>query len=236
MGSLRQLTESSSCTFATSLAIDHVTGCSGSRGRSSSSVRRTKARFRTPRSGSSTGATHQPSGPMSRETHRWRPLPRTWKNARNFSPTSALVSSKLRRFRSFTLTRPIVLLRTRSMIGCCYDFVNARLRRAPGHLWQAQATLLRSLPHHRDDQRGGLSPRSPTSGSPTRRVPCGPPKKVPWRFARGSPATSTGVRRRVARGDEQVLVHWKGHSAALATSEDVESFRTKYPTIQQFMI
>jgi hypothetical protein len=236
MDSPRRLTESSSRTFAASLAIDHVIGCSGSHGRSSSSVRCTEARFGTPRSGSSTSATHRPSGPMSRETHGWRSLPRTWKNARNFSPTSTLVSSKLRRFRSFTLTRPIVLLRTRSMIGAATTSSTPGCVAAPGHLRQAQATLLRSLPHHRDDQRGGRPPRSPTSGSPTRRVPCRPPEKVPWHSARGSPATSTGVRRRVARGDEQVLVHWKGHSAALATWEDVESFRTKYPTIQQFMI
>jgi hypothetical protein len=68
MGSPRRLTESSSCTFVASRAIDHFNGCSGSHGRSSSSIRRTKAHFRTPRSGWSTGANHQPSGPMSRGT------------------------------------------------------------------------------------------------------------------------------------------------------------------------
>jgi hypothetical protein len=67
---------------------------------------------------------------------------------------------------------------------------------ALGHLWQAQATLLRALPHHRDDQRGCHLPRSPTSGSPTRHVPCEPPEEVPLRSTRGSPATSTGPQRR----------------------------------------
>jgi hypothetical protein len=59
--------------------------------RSSSSIRRTKDHFRTPRFGWSTGANHQPSGPMSRGTHGWRQLPKTWKNARNSSQTSTLV-------------------------------------------------------------------------------------------------------------------------------------------------
>jgi hypothetical protein len=59
--------------------------------RSSSSIRRTKAHFRTPRSGWSTDTNHQPSGPMSRGTHGWWQLPKTWKNAMNSSQTSTLV-------------------------------------------------------------------------------------------------------------------------------------------------
>jgi hypothetical protein len=40
------------------------------------------------------------------------------------------------------------------------------------------------------------------------------------------------VRRRVARGVPQVLIHWKGQSAASATWEDRESFTAKFPAFQ----
>jgi hypothetical protein len=40
------------------------------------------------------------------------------------------------------------------------------------------------------------------------------------------------VRARMARGIRQVLVHWKGQSAASATWEDLDSFRGKYPDFQ----
>jgi hypothetical protein len=40
------------------------------------------------------------------------------------------------------------------------------------------------------------------------------------------------VRVRMARGVRQVLVHWKGQSAASTTWEDLDSFRDKYPDFQ----
>jgi hypothetical protein len=40
------------------------------------------------------------------------------------------------------------------------------------------------------------------------------------------------VRYRLARGVRQVLVQWKGESAASATWEDVEPFCAKYPAFQ----
>jgi hypothetical protein len=36
----------------------------------------------------------------------------------------------------------------------------------------------------------------------------------------------------MARGVRQVLIHWKGQSAASATWEDLDSFRDKYPDCQ----
>jgi hypothetical protein len=36
----------------------------------------------------------------------------------------------------------------------------------------------------------------------------------------------------MARDVRQVLVHWKGQSAASATWEDLDSFRAKYPDCQ----
>jgi hypothetical protein len=36
----------------------------------------------------------------------------------------------------------------------------------------------------------------------------------------------------MARGVRQVLVHWKGQSAASATWEDLDTFRDKYPDFQ----
>ena len=40
------------------------------------------------------------------------------------------------------------------------------------------------------------------------------------------------MRARLARGVRQVLVQWKGESAASATWEDVEAFTAKYPAFQ----
>ena len=37
---------------------------------------------------------------------------------------------------------------------------------------------------------------------------------------------------RVARGVRQVLIRWKGHPAASATWEDLDSFRDKFPAFQ----
>jgi hypothetical protein len=62
--------------------------------------------------------------------------------------------------------------------------------------------------------------------------PEAPPPPPPVHNSAITPEPERVVRRHVARGVEQVLVHWKGHSAASATWEDVESFHAKYPTIQ----
>ena len=46
------------------------------------------------------------------------------------------------------------------------------------------------------------------------------------------PEPERAVRYRLARGVRQVLIHWKGESAASSTWEDVETFRAKHPTFQ----
>ena len=46
------------------------------------------------------------------------------------------------------------------------------------------------------------------------------------------PEPERAVKSRLARGVRQVLVHWKGESAASATWEDVEAFKAKYPDFQ----
>ncbi|RLM58291.1 uncharacterized protein C2845_PM18G05570 [Panicum miliaceum] len=47
-----------------------------------------------------------------------------------------------------------------------------------------------------------------------------------------APEPERAVRFRLARGVHQVLVHWKGESAASATWEDVDAFRDKFPAFQ----
>jgi len=47
-----------------------------------------------------------------------------------------------------------------------------------------------------------------------------------------SPEPERAVRYRLARGVHQVLIQWKGTSAASATWEDVAPFRTKFPQFQ----
>ncbi|RLN33026.1 putative retroelement [Panicum miliaceum] len=47
-----------------------------------------------------------------------------------------------------------------------------------------------------------------------------------------APEPERAVRFRLARGVRQVLVHWKGESAASATWEDVDAFRDKFPAFQ----
>jgi hypothetical protein len=44
-----------------------------------------------------------------------------------------------------------------------------------------------------------------------------------------APTPERAVRYRMARGVRQVLIHWKGESAASSTWEDVDSFRTSHP-------
>jgi len=46
------------------------------------------------------------------------------------------------------------------------------------------------------------------------------------------PEPERAVRTRLARGVHQVLIHWKGETAANATWEDVAEFRAKYPGFQ----
>jgi hypothetical protein len=47
-----------------------------------------------------------------------------------------------------------------------------------------------------------------------------------------TPEPEQVVRARLARGDRQVLIHWKGQSGASATWEDLDTFRDKYPDFQ----
>ena len=59
-----------------------------------------------------------------------------------------------------------------------------------------------------------------------------PPALPPLHHGAVVPEPKRAVRTRLARGVRQVLVQWKGESAASATWEDVEPFRAKYPEFQ----
>jgi len=59
--------------------------------------------------------------------------------------------------------------------------------------------------------------------------PDAPPALPPLHHGAVAPEPKHAVRFRLARGVHQVLVQWKGQSAASASWEDVELFRAKYP-------
>jgi hypothetical protein len=62
--------------------------------------------------------------------------------------------------------------------------------------------------------------------------PADPPALPPLHHGAVVPEPACDVRYRLARGVRQVLVEWKGESAASATWEDVEPFCAKYPAFQ----
>ncbi|WVZ82312.1 hypothetical protein U9M48_029587 [Paspalum notatum var. saurae] len=62
--------------------------------------------------------------------------------------------------------------------------------------------------------------------------PVDPPPLPPLHHGAVAPEPERAVRFRLAGGVHQVLVQWKGESAASATWEDVEPFRAKYPGFQ----
>jgi hypothetical protein len=62
--------------------------------------------------------------------------------------------------------------------------------------------------------------------------PADPPALPPLYHGAVVPEPARVVRYRLARGVRQVLVEWKGESAASATWEDVEPFCAKYPAFQ----
>jgi hypothetical protein len=62
--------------------------------------------------------------------------------------------------------------------------------------------------------------------------PAAPPPLPPTHHGAATPELERTVCCRVTRGVQQVLVHWKGQSAASATWEDVESFTAKFPAFQ----
>jgi hypothetical protein len=62
--------------------------------------------------------------------------------------------------------------------------------------------------------------------------PEAPPPLPPIHRGAAAPEPARAVRTRLARGVRQVLVQWKGESAASATWEDIEPFIAKYPAFQ----
>jgi hypothetical protein len=62
--------------------------------------------------------------------------------------------------------------------------------------------------------------------------PADPPALPPLHHGAVVPEPARAMRYRLARGVCQVLVEWKGESAASATWEDVEPFYAKYPAFQ----
>jgi hypothetical protein len=62
--------------------------------------------------------------------------------------------------------------------------------------------------------------------------PADPPALPPLHHGAVVPEPARAVHYRLAHGVRQVLVEWKGESAASATWEDVEPFYAKYPAFQ----
>jgi hypothetical protein len=62
--------------------------------------------------------------------------------------------------------------------------------------------------------------------------PATPPALPPILHGAIAPEPERAVRYRLARGVRQVLVQWKGTTAASSTWEDVEAFKFKHPTFQ----
>jgi hypothetical protein len=63
-------------------------------------------------------------------------------------------------------------------------------------------------------------------------APDAPPALPPLLHGAVAPEPERAVRFRLARGVRQVLILWKGQSAASATWEDVEPFTAKFPEFQ----
>jgi len=63
-------------------------------------------------------------------------------------------------------------------------------------------------------------------------TPDTPPPLPPLHHGAVAPEPERAIRFRLDRGVHQVLVQWRGESAASATWEDVEPFRAKYPAFQ----
>ena len=62
--------------------------------------------------------------------------------------------------------------------------------------------------------------------------PTAPPPLPALHHGAVTPEPARAVRTRLARGVRQVLIQWKGETAASATWEDVDAFLTKFPTFQ----
>ena len=63
-------------------------------------------------------------------------------------------------------------------------------------------------------------------------VPAAPPALPAIHHGAVDPEPEHVVRSRLARGVQQVLVHWKGETAASATWEDLDTFWERYPAFQ----
>jgi len=63
-------------------------------------------------------------------------------------------------------------------------------------------------------------------------TPAAPPVLPAIHHGAVEPEPERVTRARLARGVQQVLVHWKGETAASATWEDLDTFRARYPAFQ----
>ncbi|XP_014660510.1 uncharacterized protein LOC105914201 [Setaria italica] len=63
-------------------------------------------------------------------------------------------------------------------------------------------------------------------------TPAAPPVLPAIHHGAVEPEPERVMRARLARGVQQVLVHWKGETAASATWEDLDTFRERYPAFQ----
>jgi hypothetical protein len=63
-------------------------------------------------------------------------------------------------------------------------------------------------------------------------APAAPPPLLAIHHGAVDPEPERAMRTRLAHGVQQVLVHWKGETAASATWEDLDAFRERYPAFQ----
>jgi hypothetical protein len=157
---------------------------------------------------------------------------------------SATGWNKLKRCRSCITARCTATSRTKWETGRSFTFDSAQLRHFPrlslaslshgslGHTASPSLSMMSpfALPCRpariHDVFHVGLLKKF--QGTP----PADPPALSPLHHGAVAPEPARVVRYRLARGVRQVLVQWKGESAASATWEDVESFCAKYPAFQ----
>uniref|UniRef100_A0A0A9E2U7 Uncharacterized protein n=1 Tax=Arundo donax TaxID=35708 RepID=A0A0A9E2U7_ARUDO len=118
----RRRTASSSCTCVASPAIDHDTGCAGSRGRSTSTTPPTSRRCGTRPSGWSTAVIPPPSGLMNRVRLAWLPSRGAWRTGRSSRRTSAIAWSRRRPSTRSTTTSCTASFPIQWVIGCSCAF------------------------------------------------------------------------------------------------------------------
>ncbi|KAG8052623.1 hypothetical protein GUJ93_ZPchr0001g30062 [Zizania palustris] len=149
--------------------------------------------------------------------------------------------SKLKPCRRNSMTGCTARCPMPSAIGCFYAFAN-ELPRPCRTRPKASSSLVSSVRTASRSASTRLLSTSPcphgasctmwaflrsSSASPRRYPPL-----PPMLHGAVTPEPEHAIRYRLARGVRQVLIHWKGQTAASATWEDVADFRDKFPHFQ----